>query len=548
LEADLPPGHPDLQRARYDLILTLARLCDTEQRQRQIARLARGTIERLGRYGEALAPRELETVAIAEERHISPVLSDDSTLRSDNSLSFGFELVETTRAVALSNRRVNRRLARGFGDGSVDSLLAKISKASRELTRRSNSGVEQPELLDALRRKETAQRQLQARLTNLAKKAGAAPRTKGRAVASSLSDDQAAIGYWRYDKWESDAERQTVGLTPSYLAYVLRHDGSLNRVELGPAAEVEAAAVAWRSALAPVGGRGIETARTPGPVNSAGVRLRELVIDPLRFHLDGATTWIVAPVDALFSIPLDALPDDGGVLGQHARIVYRSTLKELTVEGSVPLADPSLLVLGGIDYDHYQLGDESAGGANRSSPPRVASAFALRSAGWSPQFRFLDSSGPEAKAVRDYFLRAYGESAPLRFASGASATREFFEQHAPRSRILHLATHAYFAPESIPSTRDYNIAPGSEVSAVTDDRLGRVTGYAPGVLCGLAFAGANGRTEHDRRAPAVMTAEELSALDLTSCELAVLSACETNVGAEPDRVWPPCSKRCNPRA
>ena len=57
-----------------------------------------------------------------------------------------------------------------------------------------------------------------------------------------------------------------------------------------------------------------------------------------------------------------------------------------------------------------------------------------------------------------------------------------------------------------------------------------VRGFAPETLCGLALSGANGRKDALGRAPGRITAEELSALELTSCELAVLSACETNVG------------------
>jgi len=50
------------------------------------------------------------------------------------------------------------------------------------------------------------------------------------------------------------------------------------------------------------------------------------------------------------------------------------------------------------------------------------------------------------------------------------------------------------------------------------------------ILCGLALAGANRGRDALGRVPGILTAEELSALDLSSCELAVLSACETNVG------------------
>ena len=58
----------------------------------------------------------------------------------------------------------------------------------------------------------------------------------------------------------------------------------------------------------------------------------------------------------------------------------------------------------------------------------------------------------------------------------------------------------------------------------------RVTGLAPMTLCGLALAGANKGRDSLGRVPGILTAEELCSLDLSQCELAVLSACETNVG------------------
>jgi CHAT domain-containing protein len=52
------------------------------------------------------------------------------------------------------------------------------------------------------------------------------------------------------------------------------------------------------------------------------------------------------------------------------------------------------------------------------------------------------------------------------------------------------------------------------------------------LLCGLALAGANRSEDEVGRTPGLITAEEIGALDLSRCELAVLSACDTNVGVQ----------------
>jgi CHAT domain-containing protein len=117
---------------------------------------------------------------------------------------------------------------------------------------------------------------------------------------------------------------------------------------------------------------------------------------------------------------------------------------------------------------------------------------------------------------------------------GAQASRRALVELAPRARFLHLATHGYFAPESIPSVAD---------PRPIDAKLGilefttseeQVRGLSPMLLCGLAFAGANLPPDRTGRLAGTLTAEELAALDLSGCELAVLSACDTNVGLQRD--------------
>src|SRR6185295_970055 len=58
----------------------------------------------------------------------------------------------------------------------------------------------------------------------------------------------------------------------------------------------------------------------------------------------------------------------------------------------------------------------------------------------------------------------------------------------------------------------------------------QVRGTSPMILCGLALAGANREASLTSGIAGMITAEELAALDLSGCELAVLSACDTSVG------------------
>ncbi len=103
-------------------------------------------------------------------------------------------------------------------------------------------------------------------------------------------------------------------------------------------------------------------------------------------------------------------------------------------------------------------------------------------------------------------------------------TKTLLFERAPRARYLHLATHGFFGRS--PGVAGPSLSPASTAQSGGD----AAAGLAPMTLCGLALAGANLGPDATGRVPGLVTAEEIAGLDLSSCDLAVLSACETNVG------------------
>lgn len=105
--------------------------------------------------------------------------------------------------------------------------------------------------------------------------------------------------------------------------------------------------------------------------------------------------------------------------------------------------------------------------------------------------------------------------------SGRQPTRTEFSTRAQDATWIHLATYGFFLGSS------------TEAKASPIDPWARsdpgsvVTQLAPMALCGMVLAGAN-----EGSAEGILTAEEIAGLDLSHCELAVLSACDTNVGVQ----------------
>jgi CHAT domain-containing protein len=100
---------------------------------------------------------------------------------------------------------------------------------------------------------------------------------------------------------------------------------------------------------------------------------------------------------------------------------------------------------------------------------------------------------------------------------------------APKHRYLHLATHGYFAPPELRSA----LGPADKKTLIGGiDTLGGmgVVGCHPGLLSGIALAGANIRPTPIGHDDGILTALEVAELDLSGVELAVLSACETGLG------------------
>lgn len=137
----------------------------------------------------------------------------------------------------------------------------------------------------------------------------------------------------------------------------------------------------------------------------------------------------------------------------------------------------------------------------------------------------LPSTGSETEGIAKLFTKTFGESSSARVLKESAASKGALFELAPTARWLHVATHGYFSRDSvgaIEAPRNRSL-PGSS-------QLERVQGLSPLVLCGIALAGANLPSDESGDFPGIATGEELAALDLSRCDLAVLSACNTHEG------------------
>ena len=141
-------------------------------------------------------------------------------------------------------------------------------------------------------------------------------------------------------------------------------------------------------------------------------------------------------------------------------------------------------------------------------------------------FESLDGTGAEVQEVARLWT-----GSPARVLRGRDANERAFKRAAQGNRVLHLATHGFFLGSSCSPAAGGTRSVGG-LSKPESARSNAGLNENPLLLSGLALAGAN------RRAAAgpddddgILTAEEVAGLNLSGVEWAVLSACDTGLGA-----------------
>jgi tetratricopeptide (TPR) repeat protein len=334
-------------------------------------------------------------------------------------------------------------------------------------------------------------------------------RASGEALAKALPLDTALVDFLEYRHRQPDPKQMgKFHFERRLTAYVLRHEMPVVRVELGQAKAIGDAVELWRQAA---------IRKQALPSSEEGRKLRQLLWAPLEKYLDGANTVLIAPDGATAQFPFAALPGrepEKYLLEEVAIATFPYPRRLPSLFGPRSEDGPeSLLLVGDIHY-----------GTAPGKSEQVAGLTAPRSGDRGFNFRPLENTRGEILALRDTFERRFkkGKATVLR---EDEATEAALRQEAPNHRWLHIATHGFFAPPQIKSA-------AAPVERNDDtDLFGKagVVGFHPGLLSGIALAGAN-RPPEPGQDDGILTALEVEELDLRKTQLVVLSACETGLG------------------
>jgi tetratricopeptide (TPR) repeat protein len=399
-----------------------------------------------------------------------------------------------------------------------------------------------------------------------------------RAVALALPEGVCLVEFVRFRVSDFKAvptRAKRSWLPARYLAFVLAggEPDRVQMIDLGEAEPIDRLIADFRSAITgeaeQPGGRNMVRRHpepAPGAREDAGRRLCAAVFDKLAPALGGHRRLLLAPDGDLTRVPFEVLlAADGRLLIDDYQISYVGCGRDVLRFGAQPAglpADP--LVVADPDFDlvvalpdpltdptahaiairdlaflqplgEWSLPAQSTGSARPAGERVVAPRQPAEPCGEACGRCSRDLDRGRACFGRLPGTRGEGERVATLLGVqpwlGRDALERRLKQSCRSPRILHLATHGFFLRDQ-PDTRegaslDFGLAagPGPEGGRLPENPLLR---------SGLALAGANTWLNHGRL-PAeaedgLLTAEDVSGMDLLATELVVLSACETGLG------------------
>jgi len=253
--------------------------------------------------------------------------------------------------------------------------------------------------------------------------------------------------------------------------------------------------------------------------------LSDLFLKPIGKDLNDITTIYLSPSGLAHQVNFSALQLSNNItLGEKYNVhIFGSSAEILNYQSSLLLKDPKpeILLYGDIDYDNM--------GEVNNPNNKNTYVHSGRIIHWGN----LSGTAVEIKKIQNLAKR---NSFKTHIVDDQKATKNSILKLDGRQKpfVLHLATHGYFFPDP-----KKELLKDTITIVNNEDQMVKKNIYKdsedPMLRSGLLFAGANkywdNKLSNATSDNGILTAREISNLDLTACELVVMSACDTGLGA-----------------
>ncbi len=237
----------------------------------------------------------------------------------------------------------------------------------------------------------------------------------------------------------------------------------------------------------------IDESRLPASRINYGKELYELVWKPVESYLKDTRKIYYAPSGKLQQIAFAAIPtDNGNVLMRQYDLCQLTSTREIVNDQNANESIKKITLFGGIPYD-----------------------------GFSP----LKGTLQEVQGINNILSK---QSIHVETYIGNRASEKTFKElNTKQNDVIHFATHGFYLPQTRLKEEKFSYLSFSEKNK-------KLLMDNPLLRSGLALAGAkktwNADSASNSEEDGILTAQEISQLDLSGTKLVVLSACNTGLG------------------
>ena len=262
-----------------------------------------------------------------------------------------------------------------------------------------------------------------------------------------------------------------------------------------------------------------------------GGTISQLVWSKILPKLKEGETIYFAPSGLLHQLAIEYLPyDENRTMSDVYNMVRLSSTREIVTNKS-QAEYTTATIYGGIQYD-LDADNLLAESERYAKEDLLASRGIENDTLNRDHVQYLPGTKKEAESI-NLLLKQNNISAKL--YTTAKANEESFKALSGKhSNILHIGTHGFTWTDSVAKKQDY-FSQRMRMQMLSEDKH-HDTSIDPLNRCGLLFAGANIALQgNSKNLPegvqdGILTATEISLMDLRDANLVVLSACETAKG------------------
>jgi CHAT domain-containing protein/tetratricopeptide (TPR) repeat protein len=331
-------------------------------------------------------------------------------------------------------------------------------------------------------------------------------------ILRKLPDSMAIVEYYSFNQISASTRSQT----ERYLGVVLRTGREPIVIPLGSASVIDSLVDELQSHMQEMSNLGhLPTQHNKLEYVKIARALYELVVKPIESSIVDSRLLLIAPDGDLNLLPFEALMDSGNrYFIERMAIHYLGAARDVIRLNQVHRKGRVLLGFADPDYDSR---------ANSATPYSQAK-FSNTRANCTGLYELKVGRLPNTLAEVDSISTVWAalESDSIEIYEGIGATEQVFKARCADSKVIHLATHG-FDLSSVCGKSTNSKNPAYQV-------FGELN---PLLLSGVLLAGCNADArvaDGTGAEDGILSAYEVSQLDLSGTDLIVLSACESGLG------------------